>query len=197
MAEKILIEVYKTKNNDELTQILSDPDSRLETGSGAAITASVAAAFLCRAVKLAEREVESGERLAYLARNAETLRKYMVHLIDEDVKCRGPLRRAMQEGGAREVEAARHPAVSICEEIVNMMSQCLDMLLEVTALCPEAAHHYVLAGADCAMAAIKSAIRYILDMSGKCSEETYRFVTRRENEITLERCQTVYEQITK
>lgn len=194
MAEKIAIEIYKTKDNEALTKLIADPDSRLETGSAAAITASMAAALLCRAAAMTLKE-NSSEQIEYIARNGETIRKYMVHLIDEDVKCRGPLRRAINEGGTREIEAARHPAVSICEEIVNMMGKLLDMLLEISRLCPESARHYVLAGADNAMAAIKGSMRYILNMAGQCSEETYRFVTRRENEITLEHCQRVYEQI--
>ena len=195
MADKIVIEVYKTKNTDELTKLLADPDSRLETGSGAAMTASVAAALLCRAAKQSQAAV-GGERLEYIVRNAEIIRGYMAHLIDEDVKCRGPLRRAMQEGGEQEIEAARHPAVSICEEIINMMAQTLDMLLEISSLCPEAARHYVHSAADLAMGAIRAAMRYVLDMAGKCTEETYCFVTRRENEMTLERCTSIHEQIT-
>ena len=47
------------------------------------------------------------------------------------------------------------------------------------------------------MAAIKSARLYILDMSDKCTDETYRFVVRRENEITLQACEECAAQIIK
>ena len=30
---------------------------------------------------------------------------------------------------------------------------------------------------------------YILDMSDKCSDDTYRYIVRRENEITLKACE--------
>ena len=40
MAEGIKIEIFKLKNADELTKSLSDPESRMDTGSGAAMTAA-------------------------------------------------------------------------------------------------------------------------------------------------------------
>ena len=195
MAEKIVIEVYKTKAPEELTKLLSDPESRLETGSGAALSASIAAALLCRVAAIAKAAGEPNERTEFIARNGEIIRNYMVHLIDEDVKCRGPLRRAFKEGEAREIEAAMRPAVSICEEIVSMMGKCLNMLKEISDLCPTEAMHYVAAGADLAMGATKAAMRYILYMAGKSTEETYCYVTRRENEMTWEQYESVYAEI--
>ena len=52
MAEKLVIEIYRNKNSEELTKLIADPGSRLETGSGAALTAAVAAAYLCRAAAM-------------------------------------------------------------------------------------------------------------------------------------------------
>lgn len=196
MAEKILIEIYKNKSPDELTRLLADPESRLETGSGAAVTASVAAALLCRTAALAKAAGAEGERLEYIVRNSEILRNYMIHLIDEDVQCRGPLRRAMKEGGAREIEAARRPAVAICEEIINMMDQCLEMLEELCGLCPPEALSYAASGAELAVGSAKAAMRYVLAMAAKSDDETYRFVTRRENEITLARLEQLCGQVT-
>lgn len=188
MAESIKIEIYKKKNPDELTAALADPDGRLETGSGAALTAAVAAALLARAAACADRAAPGRERVAYILRNAEILRGYMVHLIDEDVKGRGPLRRALREGGAREIEAARQPAVAIPGEIINMMAQALELARELCALCPAEAMHYLGESAELALAAIRSARMYIVDLSDKSEDDTYRFVIRRENEITLEAC---------
>lgn len=194
MAEKIVIELYKTKDTEALSKLLADPDSRLETGSGAAVTAALASALLCRAAALTLRE-NAGERAEYIARNGEILRGYMAHLIDEDVKSRGPLRRAEKEGDARAVEAARRPAVSICEEIVNMMGKCLELLLELSGLCPEEARHYIRSGADLALGAVRACMRYILNMAEKSSDETYRFVTARENQITWDQCLALYKEI--
>lgn len=197
MADKLVIEIYKTKTPEELTKLIADPDSRLDTGSGAAVTASMAAAFLARAAALTARQGQDNERLDYILRNAEIIRAYMVHLIDEDVKCRGPLKRALKEGGPREVEAARQPAVSICSELVNMMGKCLELAEELLPHCPEEGEHYLRESGEMAMAAMKSAISYIVDMASKCSDDTYRFVTRRENEITLEQYAPIYEKIVK
>ena len=197
MAEKIVIEVFKKKTMEELSQALADPDGKLETGSGAAVAASVAASLLCRAASVTGKTISSNERLDYIARNGEILRSYMVHLIDEDVKCRGPLKRAMMEGEARAIEAARQPAVSICAEIMNMMGKLLELARELCPLCPKEARHYLAESAELAMAAARSARSYIVDMAAYSSDETYRFVTRRENELLLAQFAPLAEEIIK
>ena len=197
MADKIVIEIYKTKTPDELTKLVADPDSRLETGSAVALSASLAAAMLCRVTALAKAAGARDERTEYIARNAEIIRGYLVHLIDEDVKCRGPLRRAQKEGKAQKIEAAMRPAVAICEEIVNMMGKCLDMMLEISERCPPEALHYLASGADFAIGAARAATHYILNMAQKSTEETYRFVTKRENEMTLDQYEAVCAEIMK
>lgn len=197
MAEKITIEVFKKKPMEELSQTLADPDGKLETGSGAAAVASVAAALLCRAAAATGKTVSGNERLDYIVRNGEILRSYMVHLIDEDVKCRGPLKRAMMEGEARTIEAARQPAVSICAEILNMMGKLLELAQELCPLCPKDARHYLAESAELAMAAARTARSYIVDMADYSSDETYRFVTRRENELLLAQFAPLAEEIIK
>ena len=197
MAEGIKIEIFKQKNADELTKALSEPDSRMETGGAAAVTAALAASLLERAAAITKKTAGENDRVDYILRNAEILRGYMVHLIDEDVKSRHPLRRALKEGGEQEIEAARQPAVAIPAEIINMMGQMLELAKELCALCPRDAVHWLGECAELAMAAIRSARLYILDMSDKCSDETYRFVVRRENEITLSSCETCAEEIRK
>lgn len=195
MAEKITIEVFKKKPMEELSQALADPDGKLETGSGAAAVASVAAALLCRAAAATGKTLSGNERLDYIARNGEILRSYMVHLIDEDVKCRGPLKRAMMEGDARTIEAARQPAVSISAEILNMMGKLLELAQELCPLCPKEAKHYLAESAELAMAAARTARSYIVDMAAYSSDETYRFVTHRENELLLAQFAPLAEEI--
>lgn len=197
MAEKITIEVFKKKPMEELSRALADPDGKLETGSGAAAVASVAAALLCRAAAATGKTVSGNERLDYIVRNGEILRSYMVHLIDEDVKCRGPLKRAMMEGDARTIEAARQPAVSISAEILNMMGKLLELAQELCPLCPKEARHYLAESAELAMAAARTARSYIVDMAAYSSDETYRFVTHRENELLLAQFAPMAEEIIK
>lgn len=188
MAEGIKIEIFKLKNADELTKSLADPESRLDTGSGAAMTAALAMSLLERAAAHTLKALPENERADYIFRNAEILRTYMVHLIDEDVKSRGPLRKALKEGDERKIEATRQPAIAIPGEVINMMSQALELAKELSALCPKDALHYLGESAELSMAAIRAARMFILDMSDKCSDDTYRFVVRRENEITLKAC---------
>ena len=192
MADKPTIEIFRRKDADALTAALSEPNSRTAVGSGTALTAAVTAAWLHRAAALCEGE---GERLDWLRRNSETLRGYMVRLIDEDVKCRGPLRRALSEGDALAVEAAHQPAVAIAQEIVNMMGQALELLEETAELTTAEGKTYCAAAAELALGAIKASVRYILAMSAECTDETYRYVIRRENEMTLEQLFPVYERI--
>ena len=80
-------------------------------------------------------------------------------------------------------------------EIVNMMGQCLDLMAELAALCPKRALHYLGEGAELAMAAIRACMIYLVDMADQCSDETYRFVIRRENELTLENCTAAYDRV--
>ncbi|MCR5844213.1 MAG: cyclodeaminase/cyclohydrolase family protein [Oscillospiraceae bacterium] len=188
MAEPIKIEVFRQKNAGDFTTALSDADSRLDSGSGAAAAAALSAAFLHRAAELTLRTLPEQERVSYIFRNAEILRSYMVHLIDEDVKSRGPLRRAAKEGAEREIEAARQPAVAIPSEIVNMMGKELELAKELCVFCPKDALHYLGECAELALASVKCARLYILDMSDRCSDDTYRFVARRENELLLQAC---------
>ncbi len=195
MAEGIKIEIFKLINADELTKSLSDPESRMDTGSGAAMTAALAMSLLERAAALTVKTLPENERANYIFRNAEILRTYMVHLIDEDVKSRGPLRKALKEGDERKIEATRQPAVAIPAEVINMMGQALELAKELTALCPKNALHYLGESAELSMAAIRAARMFILDMSDKCSDDTYRYIVRRENEITLKTCEECAAQV--
>lgn len=195
MAEKLIIDIYKNKTPDELTKILSEKDSRLECGSAAALTASAAAALFARAATFTAGEVKNDARVDYILRNSEIIRSYMVYLIDEDVKSRNPLRKALRDGDERAAEAARQPAVCIAGEIINMMGQCLELMLELSEKCPHEAMHYLGEAAHLAYGAMKSCRVYIVNMADKCSDETYRFVTRRENEMSFEKYGKVYDQL--
>jgi formiminotetrahydrofolate cyclodeaminase len=189
MAEGIKIEIFKLKNADELTKALADPEARIDTGSAAAMNAALAMALLERAAGHTVKALPGNERADYIFRNAEILRTYMVHLIDEDVKSRGPLRKALQEGDERKIEATRQPAVAIPGEVINMMSQALELGAELAGFCPKDALHYLGESAELSLSAIRAARLFILDMSDKCSDDTYRYIVRRENEITLKACE--------
>ena len=62
MAEKIMIEIFKKKTMEELSRAVADPDSKLETGSGAAAVASVAGASVA-AGALLPPQAESTDRV--------------------------------------------------------------------------------------------------------------------------------------
>ena len=195
MAESIKIEVFRKKLPDELTKSLSEPDSRTDVGSGAALTAASASAYFLRAAALTAGAKGSTERLDYMLRNGEILRGYMIQLIDEDVKCRGPLRKARKDGDERTVEAAMQPAAAIANEIVNMMHQLLQLLDELAGICAEEGKHFAASSADLAMGAICACQRYLLDLAAHSSDETYRYIVRRENQITLDDCRVRYDSI--
>ena len=197
MAEsiKVNIDVFREKTAEEFTKALADPAGKLETGSACAVAAALSAALLERVAAIVAAERPEDQRAAYILKNAGILRGYMVHLIDEDVKSRGPLHKAELDGKKQEIEAARQPAVAICAEIANMMCQCLEFMDELKELCPKSALHYLGESANFAMSAVKGARLYIVDMADKSTDETYRFVIRRENEITLEKYSQVAQRV--
>ena len=189
MAEnKLVIEIYRNKSIDELSKVLADPSEKADSGSAAAAVGALAASMLSRAVSMNETDGLDDEKQEWTVRNAEILRSYMVKLVDEDIKCRGPLRRALKEGDPRNIEAASQAAVCICLEIVNMMGKCLELVEErLGVLKPEAeARFYLIQSADLAYAASLAAGQYILMMGSRSPDDTYRYIIRRENELTMQ-----------
>ncbi len=196
MADKIVLEILKEKKPEEFTLSLADPDSRAETGCAAALTASQATALALRAARSSFSEADAAEeRKAWLLRNLEIVRGYMVNLIDEDVKSRGPLRRALKEGEAQAIEASRQAACTINGEIINVMGKLLELDRELCALVSAEVLHYVAESAELALAACQVAKSGIFSQAVYCSEETFRYVTCRENELTFAQLQAVYQDI--
>lgn len=195
MAEGIKIQIYRNETADGLTKKLADPSENADIGSAAAASAALAASMLARAALQIREARGENEKLDWYVRNTEILRSYMVKLIDEDVKCRGPLRRALTEGDDRRIEAARQASVSICLEVVNMMGQCIDLADEMIALADGAVKAELAAGADLSYGASLSAGRYILYMSSLSPDDTYRYVMKRENELTMQAQKEAYERV--
>ena len=195
MADKIVIEVFKEKTAEDFTKAISSPDCRANAGSAAAYTAAMACALAERAAKICEIPNGGNERLTYIVRNIEILRGYMVHLIDEDVKSKRPFARAQKEGGPREIEATIQTASCIDAEIVNMMKPCLEFLEELCPLCPADDRHFIREAAELAMSACKVAQSVIFTYAAMSTDETYRFVTQRENEVFLSERTALYESI--
>ena len=186
--KKLTIQIYRNKSLDELTGLIADPGERPDTGSAAASSGALAAALLCRAAGRSETMETKQEKQDWTVRNSEILREYMVKLIDEDVKCRGPLRRALKEGDEHAVEAARQVSVSICLEIVNMMGKCLEIAADYAGcLKPGAdARFYLMQSADLAYGASLAAGGFIRMTAEKSADETWRYVMNRENELTMQ-----------
>lgn len=195
MAEKIVIDIFRLKTADQLSKAFAEQGSKLEAGSAAAVSASHACALAHRAALMAQEEIKNNERLDYMERNLEIVRNYMVFLIDEDVKSRGPIHKAMKIGTEREIEACIQPATCIPAEIINMMGQCLGFMDELCVLCPKDTLHYLAEAAELAMSAIRGCRIYILNMLRRSTDETYIYVTKRENEIALEESEKLYSSI--
>lgn len=195
MADKILIEVFKEKKAEEFTSAIASPDCRAGAGSAAAFTAAMAAALAERVAGICVQANGESERLSYLVRNCGILRSYMVSLIDEDVKSKRPYVRARKEGGSREIEATIQTASCIDAEIVNMMQPCLAFLEELCNYCPAEDRHFIREAADLAMCATKVAQSVIFSYALQSTDDTYRFVTTRENEIFLTERTALYESI--
>ena len=197
MSDGVKIEIYRNQSLVELTKKLSDPENRVGAGSAAAAAAAVAAGVLALAAeRLAAKTECKNEKMDWYLRNTEILRAYMVNLVDEDVNCHGPLRLALKEGDERRIEAARQTAVSICLEIVNMMGKCLEMAEGMLPAADGETSSLLLESADLAFGASLAAGRHVLFMSGLSQDDTYRFVMKRENELTMQVQREVYNRIT-
>ncbi len=195
MAESLKIEIFRKKEAEDFSLALADPASRAQTGSGTAMTAAVASALLQRAARLTKEELSENERVEYIVRNSEILRNYMVNLIDEDVKARGPYRRAIKEGDPRKIKAASQSAGAVCSEIVCMMEKALELGEELAPLCPGDARHFIAESADLALGAIRASMRYCVYWGDQSSEDTRRYVIRRENELQWEEIRALYQRV--
>ena len=195
MAESIKIQIFRKMDAEDFTKALADPESRAQTGSGTAMTAAVASALLQRAARATQSERPESERVAYIVRNSEILRSYMGNLIDEDVEARGPYRKALKDGDPRGIEAAGQSVGAVCAEIVNMMTTALSFLEELAELCPAEEKHFVAESADLALAAIRASMRFCVHWGNKSSEDTRRYVIRRENELQWEQILPSYQRV--
>ena len=76
-----------------------------------------------------------------------------------------------------------------------MMGQCLDLAYEMADLAEDNVKADLATGADLAYGASLAAGRYILHMSSLSPDDTYRYVMKRENELTMQAQRAVYERI--
>lgn len=193
--KKFVIEIFRKKDPEELTALFSDPEGRLDVGSAAALTGAEACAMALRGAKLAAAKRGEDERTAYLLRNLEKLRAYLVYLIDEDVKGRNIMRRALKEGDPQKIEAARQPACAISDEVICQMIHVVDMLEELCAFAPAECAVYLGSALELALSAIRCARLFVVSVSNAGSDETMAFVVRRENEIRMEELQPKMQKI--
>ena len=66
--------------------------------------------------------------------------------------------------------------------------ELLSLITEDFAVCPADALCYAAEGTELALTAVKITRMYIVSVAAQSPDETYRYVTRRENELTLEAC---------
>ena len=192
MAEKIVIEIFRKKDPDELTAVLADPEGKLDIASGAAYTGANACAMGLRAARLAKGDEE---RLDYICRNLEKLRSYMVYLIDEDVKGRSIMLRAQKEGDPLKIDASLHAACAVSDEIINQMCNVLDLLLELSEIDAASGAAYLGSAVYGVLAALQSARLFVVSSTRNSLDETYAYITRRENEIRLSEYEPKAQQI--
>lgn len=186
----IEIKIHSKETLDDFTKDFVNED-KLDTGSLNAMTAACAAALFCRAAARAPQS----ERQEYMVRNGEILRSYFIHMVDDDVKCRRDYVRLKKNGEEQiKIEAAMHPACTINEEIVSMCSQMLELGLELKEMLPEEERHVLREMAELAYGAVKSSIAWLLNLTSQTSDETYKYVVRRENELNLETIKAYYDQ---
>lgn len=177
----IEIKILKKESLEDFSADIIADGSKLDTGNVNAYVAAMAASLFVRAVKDSDDE--------YLKRNAEILRTYFIHLVDDDTKARNSLAKTRKEGDPLKIEAAIHVACSVNEEIVNMCRQMLELMTKAEP------SQYIRQAAYIAMGAVRSAIDWLLEIVSECSDDTYRFVVKRENEVFLKECEDLCQSI--
>ena len=189
MAEqekKFIIEIFRKKDPEELTAILADPAGKLDIGSAAALSGAESCALALRGARIAAQQTDINDRLDYILRNLEKLRSYLVYLIDEDIKGRNIMKRALKEGDPQKIDAARQPAAAISDEVICQMINVVDLVDELTAFAPKESAVYLADAAELALSTFRSARNFAVSMANGSSDETYSFIVRRENEIRME-----------
>ena len=184
--KKFIIEIFRKKDPEELTSALADPDGKLDIGSAAALCGAEACAMALRGARIAAKERGGEERMEYLLRNFDKLRSYLVYLIDEDVKGRNIMKRAVKEGDPQKIEAAREPAAAISDEVICQMINLVDLIEELTAFAPKESAIYLGSAVEFALSSIRSARLFAVHLARGSSDDTYSFIVRRENEIRME-----------
>lgn len=184
--DNIQITIYKKLSIEDFSQEFVSKD-KLDTGSVNACVATMSASLFQRAVS----NLPNDERSEFLKRNSEILRTYMIHLIDDDIKARNGYRKELLAGDKIKIEASIHTACKINEEIINMMRQMLELEIEAIEIIDSQFKHYIKESAEFAMSSIRSSIIWILNIVDFCSDETYKYVVKRENEISLEYCNDI------
>ena len=200
MADKIVLkaERYKNYNMDELTLKLSEAASRAEAGTVAGASGALACAMALRLANGLLSGDPENERYKYLVKNIDSLRTYMSVLMDQDIRCRAPMVKAIRENRpVEELDACLHPASEITEEIVGMMNVLLDFLIEMSGKLAFSDISVIQASLESAMAAVRISGAWINYLSDLSTEETFKFVMRREYEITYGEITEKYNKITE
>ena len=196
MEKKLIIEILRKLPFDDLSAKFADSSDKADVGSASCAVASISAALLKRAADQADGSASAEkERIEYIRRNTEIIRDYMDHLIDEDVRCRGPIRKAFEDGDPAKITACCQPACAIAVETIDMMRTLLGFCDELRAFYTEGIPHYLFEAASLAGAAVESASAYIDSVTKLSDDETYTFITDREIRIYLDDCRKLKEKI--
>ena len=200
MAEKVNIsdlkfESYADKTLNVFSQMIADPNNKLELGSMAAEAAGNAAALALFAVK---KTASEDEAMQAAAKDLETLRGYFVHLMDEENKAKAPLEKRLANGGPdEEIEGGVRTACAIVDEILYSTIKVIEILDSIAdKLCPCTAH-IAAASLFFARSALDTARVQLAWRSTQMNEEVYARTTRREPEIAIEGINPVIDALLK
>lgn len=196
MEKKLLIEIVRKLPFDELSARTADASDKIDSGSASCITASIAAALAKRAsYGVSGDSAEASDRIEYIRRNTEIIRDYMDHLIDEDIRCRGPLKKAFKDGDPRKISACCQPACAIAEETADMMRTLLGFCDELVSFYKGNIPHYVFEAATLAYAAVESSAAYIDSVTKLSDDATYIYITDKEMSIFRDECLKLREKV--
>ena len=200
MAEKINIsnlkfDTYMNRSVMDFSVALGDKVSTLRAGGASSAIGAIAAASAQKAVRMSAGDDPAMNKVS---NDLETLRKYLIFLIDEEIKAKDPLlKRLGTDIPAEELEAAWRTACTIIDEQLYTIAKIVEVVEPVAdKICPCAVAE-ACAAMFYAKAAMNSIRVQMAEYSTHMIEEVYAHTTRREPEIAVEQYTPVIDKIVK
>lgn len=185
MAEPLKLEKLFEKSLQDYAQALAAPEGKPQLGSAAALVGALAAAL--GTLSLSAADPEQAGAVQDAAKELEQLRAHLLYEVDDEVRSRAPLERRKQTPeNAAELESAARVACSIPNEVVFAMCRCVELLDQISAVCPPESAATLIAAVQLCLAAAKAMQAQVRALTKYMNDPIFARTVVRETELDLE-----------